>query len=358
MLAPGPLVAGAERVVLAGARALAATGISCAVVALEAVPGGTDAFVDVAREMDVDVAVIPAPGSLDLRAAWRVRELCRAFDAPPLLHAHGYRALALCRAVCPGGSRVVATVHGFTSHDRRARMYERVERALCRGLARVVAVSDALEEQLLGSGVAAERVVVVDNPIPREMPMPRARDIRSATPRLLFLGRISHEKGLDVLLRALSLTADLPWALDVMGDGPQRRESEELARSLSLADRVHFLGFTDTVPEALGAADLVVLPSRTEGTPLTLLEAMASGRPVVASDVGGVGSALSHGAGLLVAPDSPNALARALRAALANRSALEAIALRRSDSVRLHFAAERWAQDMGRVYADVEEALS
>jgi glycosyltransferase involved in cell wall biosynthesis len=350
-------VAGAERVVISGVRALQDAGIDARIFALEARPGAAAAFLDAAKAAGANVEILPAPRSLDVRAAMQLRRFIASMPNAPVLHAHGYRALALCHVAAMGGRRVIATVHGFTSHDRRARLYEWIERRLCRRTAKVVAVSDPLAALLALSGVSDHRLVVVDNPLPRALPPATRVDARQDAPqdarRLVCVGRLSHEKGLDVLLRALARLPSGSFWLQVVGDGPQRDALVILTRELGLQDSVAFSGYTDDVAQALMAADLFVLPSRTEGTPLALLEAMASGRPALATAVGGVPNALARGAGVLVPPDDVGALAGALQEALGNLDALGARAVERSEGVRDHYRAGRWAEQMVSVYRDV-----
>jgi glycosyltransferase involved in cell wall biosynthesis len=226
---------------------------------------------------------------------------------------------------------------------------------MCRGTAHVVAVSAPLADQLRAAGVRDERVSVVINPLPRALPSAAPRPGTNASLRLLSVGRLSKEKGLDVLLRALKLVPRLGLTLHIVGDGPLLRELERQVCDLSLRGRVTFAGYLNDVGPALDACDLVVLPSRTEGTPLSLIEAMAAGRPVVASDVGGVGAALAHGAGILTPPGDAAALARALTHAVEQREQLSQLAMERAESVRQLFSADRWASEMERVYRAATE---
>src|SRR5690606_4716037 len=133
---------------------------------------------------------------------------------------------------------------------------------------------------------------------------------------LLFIGNLLPVKGVDVLLdacRALASRRD-DWCLHLVGDGAGRAGLEQQARALGLADRVVFHGSRAhaELPEWLRASDLFVLPSRSEGIPNVLLEASACATPWVASDVGGIPEIVSLGAGTLVPPEQPDALADAL----------------------------------------------
>jgi glycosyltransferase involved in cell wall biosynthesis len=138
---------------------------------------------------------------------------------------------------------------------------------------------------------------------------------------VLAVGRLNAEKGQSLLLQAapavLSRCPGTVFAL--AGDGPLRGALEQQAAQLGIAGQVRFLGVRQDVPALLAAADLFVLPSRSEGMPNALLEAMAAGLPVVSFEVGGVGEVLVHGVtGLLVPPEDADGLARAMLALLEN----------------------------------------
>jgi glycosyltransferase involved in cell wall biosynthesis len=136
-------------------------------------------------------------------------------------------------------------------------------------------------------------------------------------PAVLYAGRLSPEKGVDVLLDAWAMARrrGALGTLCLVGEGPERADLERRARDHGILGAVRFAGPADDVAPWLGAADAFVLPSRTEGLSVALLEAMAAGLPVVATDVGGTRDA-AGGAAVLVPPDDPRALAEALAAVL------------------------------------------
>jgi glycosyltransferase involved in cell wall biosynthesis len=135
------------------------------------------------------------------------------------------------------------------------------------------------------------------------------------------------------------------------GDGPLRPRLEELARSLGLAERVLFLGHRDDVPALLASCDLFVLPSLYEGLPLSLLEAMASGRPAIATDVPGSNEVVHHAeSGLLVPRADPLALADAIRRLLADPAAAERLARAGRARVDRDFSVERMVRGVEAVY--------
>src|SRR5262249_7680260 len=177
---------------------------------------------------------------------------------------------------------------------------------------RVIAVSEQMKRDLVQRGVNERKIRVITNALQDESGSDRTK-VRGETRLRLgiseqevvfgFVGRLSEEKGLAYLLQALKhwTSAAIRWRLVIVGNGPDRAELERAVRSLELGERVIFAGFqTDTAPW-YAAMDAFVLPSLTEGTPMVLLEAMASGIPIIASSVGGVPAMISSGKhGLLV----------------------------------------------------------
>ena len=137
---------------------------------------------------------------------------------------------------------------------------------------------------------------------------------------LLFVGRLAAQKGVDVLLRAL---AEIPgaWRLRIAGDGPERERLTAISASLGLAERVEFLGWAqrDELPALYRSADIFVFPSYDEGMPNVVLEALASGLPIVATRIAGTEQLVQHGTnGLLVPPGEPAAFAAQLRPIIAD----------------------------------------
>ncbi len=142
--------------------------------------------------------------------------------------------------------------------------------------------------------------------------------------RLIFVGRLSIQKNPLLLLQALGLLRDLPWRLDILGDGPLRPAAEALARELGLAPRVVFHGWVrpEAVPTAMCRSDVLVLPSLAEGLPLVGVQALAAGLAIVGSNVGGIADVIRPGQnGLLVPVNDAAALAAALRQVLDRRVA-------------------------------------
>lgn len=315
-IAPAP-TGGAERVVQMLAAAQRGRGDAPLVVGTTSpAPGEHPFFVPLARD-GVEHRRIAIP---DRAYAREVRELGRliASWAPEVVHTHGYRSdvvagLAAWRARVP----LVSTAHGFIGGDRRGRVYERVQIASYRLGREVIAVSDPIAGRLRRGGVPSGRVHLVPNalrPPTRLAGRDEARvrlGIAAETWTVGWVGRLGHEKGPDVALEALSSLDDV--RLSFIGEGEMARELAARADALGLSSRVTFHGAIEEAARWLAAFDAVASSSRTEGTPITLLEAMHAGVPIVAARVGGVPELLEDGAhALLVEPERPDLLAAAL----------------------------------------------
>jgi glycosyltransferase involved in cell wall biosynthesis len=275
-----------------------------------------------AEGVDAAVLTLASAGRLDPSLPRRLRALISALD-PDIVHCHGYKpALAVLLAEPRKRRPRIMTVHGWTAATPALRFYEWLERrSLVRHFQRVFAVSPALRRDLLGLGLAPNRVIWTPNgfDFARQVPdVAAVREMRSrwglaGQDRVVgAIGRLRPEKGQDVLLRAV---AEIPCIqLVLVGDGPSRVDLERLAADLSIRPAPVFAGETDRPLTALAALDVVTVPSRTEGLPQSLVEAMAIGKPIIASAVGGVPEALDQGeCGILVPPDDPGALRAGIR---------------------------------------------
>ena len=227
----------------------------------------------------------------------------------------------------------------------------RLDRPTLEGLVRLVlrradafvVLNEAIAGELLAHGVSRARCHVVPNGIETGAHGGGVRGTTAGGPwRIVAVGRLAAQKGQDLLLRALPRVraAAGPLTLTLVGDGPDRARLEALAAELDLGDAVRFAGRVTDVRPALAEADLFVLPSRFEGHPLALLEAMDAGLPIVATAVAGNAETLRADEGLLAAPEDPEALAAAMLTLLLDRerAARLGAAARRG-------AAERYSMD-------------
>jgi glycosyltransferase involved in cell wall biosynthesis len=238
-----------------------------------------------------------------------------------VVHCHSTKAGLLGRiaarlARVPG---VVFTAHGWpfaVEHGAVRHAAVLAERAVGRISSRIICVAEAVRNEALRLGIAApEKLEVIHNGIdPSRWPADRraAAGAEGRPCTAIFVGRLDRQKDPQTLVEAWSRLPG-PHRLEVVGDGPLRPALEAMVRRLDLQERVRLHGAQDDVARRLGNADLLVLPSRWEGCPLVVIEAMMSGLPVVATDVGGVRELVVDGAtGFLVSSGAPDALAAAL----------------------------------------------
>jgi glycosyltransferase involved in cell wall biosynthesis len=281
------------------ATAVAARGHSPTVIT-----SGSGTFIDDLRRLGIPVVILehltaPIRPLRDLRALREVRSALATLQ-PDLIAAHSSKAGILARLAARSlGVPVVFTVHGWAFTEGvpplRASLYRQMERLVRPLASRIIAVSEYDRRLGLAARVAPEtRLVTVHNGMPDVPPELRADPGRSP-PRLVMVARYGAQKDHPTLLRALAELRGYPWELDLIGDGPLMGETESLAAELGLAERVHFLGQRNDVDSILARAQVSLLITNWEGFPLSILEAMRAGLPVVASAVGGVGESVRDG---------------------------------------------------------------
>ena len=254
----------------------------------------------------------------DALALVALLRLCRKLR-PDIVHAHSSKVGVLGR-LAAWLARVpvrVFTVHGwsFAAYDGLAgRLFLWIERLMRPLTTAVVCVSDAtLRQGLAAHACAPERAVVIHNAVDIASFHPRAETAGAC--RIVSVGRFAYPKDFGTLLDALELVEG-DWHAALVGDGPGL---EEVAARVEVRGRVEVLGPRGDVSEVLARSDVFVLSSRSEGFPVSILEAMAAGLPVVATDVGGVAEAVVHDeTGHLVPAGEPRALAEALERLVAD----------------------------------------
>ena len=248
--------------------------------------------------------------------------------------------------------------HGETRENLKVKLYHWLDRRMLAAADRVVVMSRLHLERWSRLGPKLRVVHNAALPLPPDSrdPLggaaPSARD--HARPRIGVVGRLSPEKGVDLFLHACRelLRRDLTFTATVVGDGPERARLEQLRDSLGLAGQVEFTGATPAMNALYASLDLLVIPSRSEGLPNVLLEAMSADVPVVATRVGAVPEVLdSPLAGVVVPPESPGALADGIAKALPLKNDPAARHARRAVVER--FSVERRALHHLELYTDV-----
>jgi glycosyltransferase involved in cell wall biosynthesis len=343
-------VGGLERVVCSLASGHRALGHQVSVAVVLGPTPTEHPFVRALSDRGLDVVPIHVAPRGYLAERAEIAGLCRRLQ-PDVFHTHGFRPDVVDAGVARRlGIPTVTTVHGFTGGGWKDRLYERVQRRAFRTFSAVVAVSQPLREGLVRYGVRQDRVHLIRNAWDDTVPFLDRESARRALGvppegiRVGWVGRISSEKGLDVMLDALGLLADTAITLSVLGDGHARGGMEARAAGLGIGGRVMWHGTVHEAARVISAFDVFVLSSRTEGTSIALFEAIAAGVPVVASAVGGVPDVVSPAEAMLVPSDDPAALAAAVTETLENAAA----ALERARAARRRlereFALQPWLE--------------
>lgn len=317
-----------------------------------------------AKSLNVRLRPIPRVQHRHSLVTWlpRLIKELRA-EQPAVFHAHLCSPLAckdgLFAAVLARIPAVIATAQLFGELPLSYFAYGQ-QRFLAAGVDRYIAVSHEVARRLHQVfNIPVRKINVVHNAIPLptiDAPANTAlrRTLRRGTDRAIVLitARLDKQKGHHYLLRAASLIPEAVFVL--VGDGPERASLEAQARALDLSDRVTFLGYRDDVCDLLTTCDLFVLPSLFEGLPLSVLEAMAAGKPVVATAIGGTDEAIAQGhTGLLVPPGDPVALAAAIRTVLSNPKLARRLAAAAKARVHEHFSADAMIQKVTNIYEEI-----
>jgi glycosyltransferase involved in cell wall biosynthesis len=263
-----------------------------------------------------------APGYGDARRLARIVERTR----PDVVHALMYQAIQVCRvAKSMTSARFKLVSSPRVNYRSRSWPTLLVDRALKNRDDLLIAECEASRGFLIGKlGYAPSKVLTIRNgvdvagwPASSIDRRNRRMELRLTAGDVLIgaVGRLDRQKGLATLIRAMALLKDLPVKCAILGEGPERGRLELLIRHHALEKSVWLIGEKTEIPAWLSAFDVYCLPSLWEGLPNALLEAMALGLPVAASDVDGVPEAVTNGKdGVLVPPEKPAALARVLRA--------------------------------------------
>jgi len=298
-------------------------------------PPGAESAARLAKA-DVRVVTIPMRGQFDVLAVARLHAVLRR-HRPEVIHCHSSHAHTLGGiAARLARMPVVATkrtdfppAHGWLTRWRYGRLVDRV-----------IAISEGVRRAMLSGGVPPQRIVLIHSSVDCDHfhpgisggPVRRALGIGPGDLVVGMVGQLITRKGHDLLLRAQP-----DCHVIFCGDGPQADPLRELAASLGMASRVHFLGFREDVRPVLAAVDVLAMPSRLEGLGVAALEAMAMGLPVVASNVGGLAECVVDGeTGRLVPVEHVASLARALRETLGDprlRRRMGEASRRRADQV-------------------------
>jgi glycosyltransferase involved in cell wall biosynthesis len=320
-----------------------------------------------------------APGA-DARAIAEIYALLRRWR-PRILHTHMAKAGALGRTAAmfynrtAGRGEPVRIVHTYHGHvlegyfsRTKSNAFIAVERALARVTDCLIAISPRIQSELVHDyriGRESQyRVVPLGFDLSAfaridDAARAQAREVLNiapAAPTMATVGRLTAIKQHEVLLAAARAVADVRPAIVVLiaGDGERREELEALTRRLQLQEHVRFLGWRRDLPTLYAATDVFVLTSRNEGTPVALIEAMASGVPGVSSDVGGVADVIPDAdLGIRVRDGDPTGIAAAVNTVLDDDERRTRMGQRARAHVLARYTLDRLVTDIATVYRNL-----
>jgi len=289
----------------------------------------------------------------------------QSFD---IIHTNGYFADIIgIPAARMMGIPSISTCHGFITNDMKLKLYCFLDRMVLLFANKIIAVSDDIKDNLAKIGIKKSKIRVILNSVESNsdrsalkfsrMQIPSNLDLQDEDLVLGYVGRLSEEKGTKFLTEAVSSLdqAKVPVKLLLIGDGHQKRELERLVQEKGLNRKVLFVGFQDRIEVWLKMLDVFVLPSLSEGTPMALLEAMAQGLPVVASNVGGIPSIIRSGYnGILTEPANQRQLVDAISMIYQNSQFRASLGVSAKKTVRERFNAAIWVKEIESLYLSIQ----
>lgn len=309
----------------------------------------------------------------DARSFFEIRRLIGSTRCS-IVHSHMAKAGALARLAARSSRTRPLTVHTFHGHVLEGyfspsvqKAFVAIERWLARRTDVLIAISSEVRESLLQLGIGEPeqfRLIPLGFDLSLFQPtVSRSRVLRQqlglddADLLVGILGRLTRIKDHRVTIDAIGR---LPGVhLVVLGDGEDRGALERYVLDSRIGDRIHFLGWRLDVPAVMADLDMVVLSSRNEGTPVSLIEAGAAGLPVVSTEVGGVASVvLDERTGLLVPPGDPTSLAHAMNRLLSNPELRRRFGAAAREHAIRSFSKERLVDDIRLLYDELIDRRS
>ncbi|HTM14379.1 MAG TPA: glycosyltransferase [Bryobacteraceae bacterium] len=328
----------------------------------------SNAFLEAVRAAGIELDVIPERGRFDSSVQPVLSEIV-ARRRPDIIQTHAPKSHFLVRWIgLHRGRGWIAFHHGDTAEDLKMRLYNQLDRWSLRAAHRSVTVCEPFADLLVARGVRRERLQILPNAMAAAPLVPK-EDVSALRDRLalppaarviLSVGRLSPEKGHADLLAAMRLLLrahpQLAIRLILVGDGIDRSSLERVAAASDLASSVIFAGHCQNVWPYYSLADVFALPSRSEGSPNALLEAMAAGVPIVACKVGGVPETVEDGSSALLVPRAkPAAMASALARVLEDPALATRLVSNASERLVKRFSPESRYQALLQVYRAVKE---
>jgi glycosyltransferase involved in cell wall biosynthesis len=358
---------GAEQVVLELLKNSQRFGVDASLLVIKDPKDSQTELYRAATRLGVDVSELDCGATVSRSVLKKLRKICKC-DSIDIIHCHGYKEDILFWLA---GIKLpkVATNHLWKRTNLKLWIYSLLDALSLRSFQHVVAVSSRIQHDMNKLGIPNSKMSLILNGIDVESisssapdlgPLAKDMGINEGTFVIASLSSLTPEKGIDVLLNAISHirtgreTAGIPFKVLVIGDGPERERLETVVHNLNLEGCVEMLGHRSDARELLQMVDIFVLPSRNEGLPIALLEAMASNCGIVATNVGEVASVITRQEqGFLVDADDVEGISRAISDFLKDRDKLNSAKRHSYYRVKDAFSSTEMARQYCEVYAEV-----
>lgn len=321
---------------------------------------GLSRFIEKVNELDVSTVCLPEIKSWrDISGFIRFIRKLRHIK-PSVFHAHLPWHLRctfgiLC-AFCARVPAIIATLHAYQENLGRKELF--IQKILSILVDRYIAVSKSIAKQFKKVTLFEANVLVIHNGIcidrfsktNMDDPLSSMKAQKEFT-TILMIARMDKHKGYEDLISAAALIPNAYFML--VGDGPERKKLEQSVKKLNMQDRVLFLGYREDIPSLLSSCDLFVLPSLFEGLPLTILEAMAAEKPVIASNISGIDEIITDDeTGFLVPTKDPEALSSAIKICISNPDKAQKVAQAGNIRVKKEFSDKKMLKAISTLYEE------
>ena len=355
---------GAENVILELTKHSEEYGYSPIVGALHDEGDPIPEFLEYAETQGIETQLFTAKSKIDHSCIKNIRSYCKK-EHIDLLHTHGYREDIFGLLAMPRMKKV-ATNHLWKNTNRSLRMYAWIDSLALRFYNQIIAVSDSVLNDMKGKGLPLKKMHMLSNGIDlsrftatsseqvkrqlkEELNVPQDKTL------ITMISSLTTEKGHTTALEAmkqLSKTHD-NFHLLIVGDGPERQSLESLSESFELDSFVTFAGKRYDVPNILEISDIFLLASYIEGLPMAMLEAMASGKAIVATHVGDVAMALEEQSGKVIKPNDSDGIVQALSEFLESDNIRNTYGHRARMRVENHFSSKTMTEKYCEIYNTV-----
>jgi glycosyltransferase involved in cell wall biosynthesis len=353
---------GAERWILALIKHLDPEEVESIVAVINDDPSLEAPLCREAEKLGFRSRVIEARGRVNLSAVYELRKYIQR-NRIQVLHTHGYKTDLIGLLSTRGTScRIVSTPHGWTKQaDFKLMCFEALDRCVFPFFDSVIPLSDQLFKNLRGIPWLNSKLCLIRNGVDTTE-IESVNQVAGEVMKLRnegnfiigYIGRLVPPKAIDTLLNSVSRLSFENWRLAIIGEGESQSELEKQAKDLKISDKVCFFGFREDRIAFLRGFDVFVLPSRSEGIPRSVMEAMATGVPVIASKIQGCQALIEDGqSGLLCEVDDMEGFAAKIEHVLKDSNLRKELADSARDRVNRFFSAQTMATAYASLYSNL-----